>query len=244
MASSLAADAPSLTSLQQILVDEANAQHESEAYQRLFSVPLSFARVRAHHLQKAIWVLNRRECWAYAQAKAPFDVKQLIWQHEQEELDGDVTRGLENHYALNVKQGEALGLGPEDFANVKATDTTMTCLYAWVNLVKDSPWLKSFAACAALEITNSDEILRGKSASRRMAEKIQDELGIEMSRQQSFNEHVVADIEHAHILMIAAKDHVRTELDHAQVLEGVRESWAIDRVFRAHLADLMESIAD
>ena len=241
---SLAPDTAGLEGLEHILVEEANAQHESAAYQRVFSVPLTFARVRAHHLQKAIWVLNRRECWAYAQAKAPFDVKQLIWQHEREELDGDVTRGLENHYALNVKQGEALGLGPEDFANVKSTDCTMTCLYAWTGLVKDSPWLKSFAACAALEITNSDEILRGKSASRRMAEKIRDDLGIEMVRQQSFNEHMVADIEHANILMIVARDHVRTDLDRAQVLEGVRESWAIDRVFRAHLADLMESIID
>ena len=240
----LTAETPSLESLEQVLTDEANAQHESVAYQRVFSVPLTFARVRAHHLQKAIWVLNRRECWAYAQAKAPFDVKQLIWQHEREELDGDITRGLENHYALNVKQGEALGLGPEDFANVKPTDTTMTCLYAWTSLVKDSPWLKSFAACAALEVTNSDEILRGKSASRRMAEKISADLGIEMERQQSFNEHVIADIEHAHILMIVAKDHVRTDFDRDQVLEGARESWAIDRVFRAHLADLMESIAD
>ena len=241
---SVATDSPGRDGLEHELVEAANAQHESEAYQRLFSVPLTFARVRAHHLQKAIWVLNRRACWAYAQAKSPFDVKQLIWQHEREELDGDVTRGLENHYALNVKQGEALGLGPEDFADVEPTDTTLTCLYAWTNLVKDSPWLQSFAACAALELTNSDEILRGKSASRRMAEKIRDDLGIEMARQHSFSEHVVADIEHAHILMAVARNHVRTELDRRQVLEGARESWAIDRVFRAHLADLMESIPD
>ena len=232
----------SLAALERVLAEEANAQHESAAYRRLFSVPLTFARVRAHHLQKAIWVLNRRECWAYAQAKAPFDVKQLIWQHEREELDGDITRGLENHYALNVKQGEALGLTAEDFANVRPTDTTLTCLYAWTGLVKDSPWLKSFAACAALELSNSDEILRGKSASRRMAERISADLGIEMARQHSFKEHVVADVEHAHILMTVAKDHVRSEFDYAQVLEGVRESWAIDRVFRGHLAELMESI--
>ena len=123
--------AADLTALEGELVELANAQHESDAYQSLFSVPLTLARIRAHHLQKAIWVLNRRDCWAYAQAKAPFGVKQLVWQHEEEELGGDVARGLEDHYALNIRQGEAVGLTPEDFAAARPTDTLYTCMAAW-----------------------------------------------------------------------------------------------------------------
>lgn len=243
MASTLA-QSHELKELEDRLVELANAQHESEAYQRLFTVALSIPRIRAHHLQKAIWVLNRRDCWAYAQAKAPFGVKQLVWQHEEEELGGDVARGLEDHYALNISQGEAVGLTVQDFAEAQPTDTLFTCMSAWILLAKDSPWLKSLASCAALELTNSEEVLRGKSASRRMAEKVRDELGIEIGKQQSYQEHMVADIEHANILMRVARDHADSDLARAQILEGVEESWAIDRVFRGHLAALMESISE
>jgi pyrroloquinoline quinone (PQQ) biosynthesis protein C len=201
-------------------------------------------RICAHHLQKAIWVLNRRDCWAYAQAKAPFGVKQLVWQHEEDELGGDVARGLEDHYALNISQGKAVGLTPQDFAEAQPTDTLFTCMTAWISLAKDSPWLKSLASCAALELTNSEEVLRGKSASRRMAENVRDDLGIEIGKQQSYQEHMVADIEHANILMRVARDHAHSALARTQILEGVEESWAIDRVFRGHLADLMESISE
>ena len=235
---------PELKELEDKLVELANAQHESDAYQCLFSVPLTLPRIRAHHLQKAIWVLNRRDCWAYAQAKAPFGVKQLIWQHEEEELGGDVARGLEDHYALNIRQGEAVGLTVRDFADAQPTDTLFTCMSAWTSLAKDSPWLKSLASCAALELTNSEEILRGKSASRRMAEKVRDELGIKIGKQQSYQEHIVADVEHANILMSVAREHADTELARTQILEGVEESWAIDRVFRGHLGALMFSIPE
>jgi hypothetical protein len=234
----------SLDALEARLADLANAQHCSEEYQRLFSVPLTLPRIRVHHLQKAIWVLNRRDCWSYAQARAPFQVKQLIWRHEAEELGGDVTRGLEDHYALNISQGEAVGLTPKDFAEAEPTDTLFTCMTAWIALAKDSFWLKSLASCAALELTNSEEVLRGKSASRRMAEKVRDELGIEVAKQQSYQEHMVADVEHANILMQVARDHAASEEAYRQILEGAEESWAIDRVFRGHLGSLMLAIPE
>jgi pyrroloquinoline quinone (PQQ) biosynthesis protein C len=233
---------PKLTALGDQLVDMANAQHESYAYARLFSVSLTIERVRAHHLQKALWVLNRRACWAYVQAAAPFDVKQLIWQHEEEELGGDKMRGLANHYELNVKQGAPFGLTAADYANATPTDVTFTCIQAWIRLAKDSHWLKALAASAALELSNSDEILRTASASRQMAQKIRDELGIGIEHQDSFKEHMVADIEHSHLLMDVAAVHGTADLACEQILEGARESWAIDRVFRDGLAATMEAI--
>ena len=241
---SIAVGSTGLRGLEDRLVELANAQHESEEYQRLFSVPLTLPRIRAHHLQKAIWVLNRRDCWAYAQARAPFGVKQLIWKHEQEELGGDVARGLEDHYALNIRQGDAVGLTAQDFADARPTDTLFTCMCAWTALAKDSPWLKSLASCAALELTNSEEVLRGKSAFRRMAEKVCDELGIEIGRQHSYQEHMVADIEHANILMSVAREYADSEAARSEILQGAEESWAIDRVFRGHLGSLMLSIPE
>lgn len=232
----------SLAAMQEELYGLSRAQHQSRAYQRLFSVPLTVARVRVHHLQKAIWVLNRRDCWAYAQAKAPFGVKQLIWQHEAEELQGGGARNVDNHYTLGVKEGEALGLTPEDFARAEPTDTVLTCMKAWVQLTKDEAWLKSFAACAALELTNSDDIV-GRGASRQMATRIRDQLGIGMEKQQSLQEHMQADVEHATIMMTVAKRYADTDRKRRKMVDGAKESWAIDRVFREHLADLMESIS-
>jgi pyrroloquinoline quinone (PQQ) biosynthesis protein C len=233
-----------LKELEQELVELANAQHDSYAYEHLFSVPLTVARVRIHHLQKSLWVLNRRECWAYAQAAAPFDVKQLIWDHEREELQGDQERGLDNHYALEMQQGAPFDLGPEDYADAVPSDGTITCLHAWTHLAKNSPWLKSFAASAALEMSNSEEILRKGGASRRMAQRIEEDLGITFDRQQSFKEHIVADVEHANIMMEVARRHAHTAPARQLILEGARESWAIDRIYRDNLARLMEAAPD
>jgi len=233
-----------LKELEQELVELANAQHDSYAYEHLSSVPLTVARVRLHHLQKSLWVLNRRECWAYAQAAAPFDVKQLIWDHEREEFQGDQERDMGNHYELELQQGEAFDLHPEDYANAIPSDGTITCLHAWTHLAKNSPWLKSFAASASLEMSNSEEILRKGGASRRMAQRIEEDLGITINRQQSFKEHIVADVEHANIMMEVAQRHGHTEIARQQILEGAKESWAIDRIYRDNLARLMEAEPD
>jgi hypothetical protein len=228
--------------LEEELAELANAQHESRAYRKLFSVPLTLERIRAHHLQKSIWTLNRRDCWAYAQAQAPFGVKQLIWEHEREELRGGGPRNVDNHQALGVKEGAAFGLTQEDYDRAQPTDTTLACTKAWVLLAKEPPWTKAFGACAALELSNSEEVLRTKSASAKMAERIRDQLGVAIERQHSLKEHMIADVEHAHILSRVAKGFTATELERRQILEGAKESWAIDRVFREHLADLMAAI--
>ncbi len=53
---------------------------------------------------------------------------------------------------------------------------------------------------------------------------------------------MVADVEHSHLLMEVAKVHATTDFAREQILEGARESWAVDRVFRDSLAATMESI--
>lgn len=231
-----------LRELEEELVELANAQHDSRAYRKLFSVALSVERIRAHHLQKSIWTMNRRDCWAYAQAQAPFGVKQLIWEHEREELRGGGERNVDNHQALGVQEGAAFGLTQEDYDSAEPTDVTLACVKAWVLLAKEPPWTKAFGACAALELSNSEEVLRTKSASKKMAERIRDQLGVEIERQHSLKEHMIADVEHAHILSRVARDFTTTELERRQILDGAKESWAIDRAFREHLADLMASI--
>jgi len=112
----------------------------------------------------------------------------------------------------------------------------MACAKAWVNLSKDGPWLKSFASCAALDLTNSDDIV-GKDASHKMAKRIQDLLGIGLERQQSLQEYMIAAVEHANIMMSVEKRYAGTDRERRQMLIGAQVSRMIDRVFRETLAD-------
>src|SRR4051812_35417952 len=80
----------------------ANRQYSCAQSQRLYSVPLTLERARLWTLQLALWILNRRDCWAFAQALVPFEVKKLVWAHEEDELAGNAARGVEDHFALEI----------------------------------------------------------------------------------------------------------------------------------------------
>ncbi|HEX9809688.1 MAG TPA: iron-containing redox enzyme family protein, partial [Alphaproteobacteria bacterium] len=178
----------------------ANAQFESDAYRRMFAAPFTLKGAQQFFLQHAQFNLNRRDCWGYVQASSPLPVKKLVWEHEEEELGGVKARGGANHYELAVKQGESLGLTPRDYYTAPTLDGTLTCSYAWMRLAQNSPWLEAFAASAALEYSNSEDIIRGGCLSRRLGEKLERELGIPMRKQYSNEEHVEADKEHALLL--------------------------------------------
>jgi hypothetical protein len=139
----------------------AGAQYESPQYRRLLSMPLNRERAQIYTLQKSHWNLNRRDCWAFAQAHAPMDVKRLIWEHEEDELAGNAARGVEDHYSLQVRQSELIGLTPENFRDEPMREATRMCVYAYLHLVNSGHWLKSVSACAALEVSNSAEWVEG-----------------------------------------------------------------------------------
>ena len=80
--------------------------------------------------------------------------------------------------------------------------------------------------------------------SRRIGEKLERELGIPLKKQLSNEEHMVAEIEHAQMLMRAAKLFGETAQDREQILDGAKKTWAVDRIFRGFLGDLLEKYAD
>lgn len=233
-----------LDELEARLNEMANAQFSSPEYRKILSLPLTRERARTYILQRAYFHLNRRDCWAYVQAAAPFDVKKLVWDHEREELDGDSERGVPDHFTLGLKEGEAVGLEPQDFARTPPLSGTMTCCAAWIHLAKDRPWLEALPVCAVTEISNSDEVCGGGGFARRMARKMTDELGIPLEKQHSNAEHVVLDIEHAHLLMVAARLHARTADDFRLILKGAAESLRVERVFKGVLADAMAALPE
>src|ERR1700735_411349 len=116
------------TAQRQDLVDQleselnalAIAQFSSDEFKLYFETPLTMERARFVAIQMVFYNHNRREGWAYVQAKAPWDVKRAIWQHEQDELFNDPRSGTD-HRALMSNQAIALGVAPEDVARAEAT---------------------------------------------------------------------------------------------------------------------------
>jgi hypothetical protein len=220
----------------------ANAQHETPQCKRMYTVRFNIERARYHTLQRAHWTLNRRDCWAFAQALAPMDVKKMVWAHEEDELAGNRARGVEDHYALRVRESQTLGLTPEDFRNTPMHPGTKTCAYAWIHLAKDSHWLTAVSACAALEISNSSEWVDGGGGSYRMGKRYEEDLGIPFHKQVNAKEHSEVDVEHAHMLMQIAQRHATTPEKLDLMMRGLIESWEIETVWKGQVADMVEAI--
>jgi hypothetical protein len=103
--------------------------------------------------------------------------------------------------------------------------------------------LEAIAASAVLEMRNSAELIKGGgSLSRRIAAIFERDLGIPMKKQVNNAEHVVMDVEHAHLLMQVAGKYATTESSQQAILRGAGESLMIDRIYRGHLADMVESL--
>lgn len=242
MSTTLTHDRPDLDAFIKEVRRRANAQYATAQHRRLFGIPLTIERARVWELQMAFWTLNRRDCWAFAQGLVPFDVKALIWEHEEDELSGNKGRGVENHYALHVDQGRLLGLTPEDYRNAQMHPGTRTCTYAWIHLVKDSHWLKAVSACACLEVSNSSDWVDGGGNSYRRGKLYEQQLGIPFEKQVSHKEHAEVDVEHANMLMQVAHRYGTSQQALDLMLEGCVESWEIETVWKAQVGDMMEAV--
>jgi len=221
---------------------QANAQFETANNCRILDLPLSVERARVWALQMKFWLENRRDCWGFAQGLVPVDVKKLIWDHERDELEGDADRGIEDHGALHVRESALLGLTPADFKNVRIAPETRAITYAYLHLVKDSPWLKAVSACAALEITNSREWVDGGGFGYRKGLKMQRDLGIPFERQVMIAEHAQVDVDHAHMIVKIAQKYGTSPQALELMLEGILESWELDDAWKGSLVAMMERV--
>lgn len=223
------------------LVRLCNAQFESPPFKRLLNIRFTQQRAQHYSIQMAFYVQNRRDCWGYVQGSAPLDIKRMIWRHEEDELIGRKAEGKIDHIALAVREGEVLGLSAEAFERAARLEGGEVCFSAWIRLAQ-RPWLEAIAASAILEMRNSGELIEKGSLSRRIGVIFERDLGIPMKRQVNNAEHVVMDVEHAHLLMQVARKYALTDSARAAIVRGARESLLIDRVYRGHLADKLAAI--
>jgi hypothetical protein len=223
------------------LVRMCNEQFETPPFRRLLNVKFTRPRAQQFSIQMAYYVQNRRDCWGYVQGSAPLEVKKWIWQHEEDELIGKKSENKQDHITLAVKEGEVLGLTAEAFERTARLEGGEVCFSAWIRLAQ-RPWLEAIAAAAVLEMRNSGEIIEGGSLSRRIGAIFERDLGIPMKKQINNAEHVVMDVEHAHLLKAVGQKYATTQAQQDAILCGARASLLIDRVYRGHLADMVEAL--
>ena len=218
-----------------------NDQFDSVEFKAFLDVPLTMARGQFYVVQNALYTSNRRDCWGYVQGGAPLEVKRVIWQHESDELINDPRAGMD-HYNLTVKQGEVIGLKREDFDNAQVPAMVQACFHAWHHIAMRSHWLTAYAASHMLERRNNGKIVKGGGMSFRVGKKFENELGINLKRMISLDVHVAADMDHSDNILQMFEKYAKTPEDCERVLEGARESMAIDRAYRGALGFYMERI--
>jgi hypothetical protein len=218
-----------------------NGQFESVEFKNFLAVPLTLERGRFYVIQNALYTSNRRDCWGYVQGGAPLAVKQVIWQHESDELVNDPRAGMD-HYTLTVKQGEVIGLKPEDFEKAELPAMVQACFHAWRFIAIHNHWLTAYTASHMLERRNNGKIVKGGGMSYRVGKKFENELGINLKRMISLDVHVIADMDHSENISEMFERYVKTPEDCERVLHGARESMAIDRAYRGALGYYMEQI--
>ena len=220
-----------------------NEQFKTPELQRYYSMPLTWKRALFREQQRMPYILSRRTCWAYVQAKAPLDVKQIIWKHEQDELIFD-ERANSDHFTLAQRQARDLGVPEEDVVNTEAPPLIRAALYAHIYLVQNLPWLGALSACHILERRNNSRAVEGGGASERWRQKLMDELGIPQERLPDSNVHVMADVDHADLIWGAIAHHIVSEGAYETALEGAKESLLVDRAVKAGWWYYMQSIDD
>ncbi len=220
-----------LIRLEKQLYKEANTLFKTDEYKQFFGTKLTKKRAQFYMINRATFVLGRRACWAYVQARAPFDVKQLIWEHEEDELAGNKERGVADHLTLGIKEGASVGLTKRDFTKLKPCEGSQICSYAWQHAADRLPWLGGAALLGGLEIANADGIIKGGGMSNRMAHKLRRELGIPLARQPSNQDHMDVEDEHSKFLISVAKRHMKTKDDYNTIMHGARTTWAINKTW-------------
>ena len=218
-----------------------NDQFDSVEFKTFLEVPLTMERARFYVVQNALYTSNRRDCWGYVQGGAPLEVKRVIWEHESDELINDPRAGMD-HFNLTVKQGEVIGLKREDFETAQVPAMVQACFHAWHHIAMRGHWLTSYAASHMLERRNNGKIVKGGGMSFRVGKKFENELGINLKRMISLDVHVAADMDHSENISEMFERYVKSSDDFERVLEGARESMAIDRAYRGALGFYMEKI--
>lgn len=213
----------------------ATAQFDSPEFRLLLETPLTLERARFVAVQFIFYNENRRECWAYVQAKAPWDLKRAIWHHEQDELEYD-PRGGSDHRVLVMKEALALGVPREELERARPTPLVQAVLMAWAHANATLPWLGALAASHFLERRNNSAIIPGGGFAKRYRDKLVRELNMPAEAFVNSSVHIEADVDHSDAIWESIAAAITDDYAYETALNGARTSAIIDRAFRGALA--------
>lgn len=210
------------------------AQFDTPEFRVLFETPLTMERARFVALQMVFYNVNRRDCWAYVQAKAPWSIKRAIWEHEKDELHHD-PRGGSDHLALMSKEARALGVTEEELTTARPIPLVDAVMQGWAHAAMTLPWLGALVASHFLERRNNSDLIPGGGLSKRFRDKMVRELNVPESSLIASNVHIEADVDHSDAIWEAIAEAVTDEYSYQTALEGGRACAILDRAFRAAL---------
>jgi hypothetical protein len=222
--------------------DLSNRIYETPEFKSLDEVKLTIERARFYAAHAVYFNMNRRDCWGHVQGSVPWDVKRVIWKHEEDELISD-PRGGADHRSLLFKEAEALGLSQEQVESVDLNSGVLTAFYAWLYVAKNKHWLTALAASHILERRNDTSVVKCATSPMRRKKKFVEELGIKENLLISTNVHTVADVDHTKMIEDVFEKYVNTEESFSLALSGARDGLAIERGYRAALAAGMERLS-
>lgn len=124
--------------------------YEIPEFKSLDEVKLTIERGRFYAAHTVYFNMNRRDCWGYVQGAVPWEVKRVIWKHEEDELISD-PRGGADHRSLLFREAEALGLSQDEIENRELNPGVLAAFYPWLYVAKNKHWLAALAASHILE---------------------------------------------------------------------------------------------
>jgi hypothetical protein len=219
-----------------------NEHYSTPEMIRYFSFPMTLARGKVKMLHQLHFNMNRRDCWGYVQGASPPEIKRLIWEHEKDELIVDPRFGGDHHSASLGKAVKVTRLQANELYKAELIPGCKAAFRAWVNLARDSSWLKALSGSTILERANNNRIVEGGGVSVRDYRRYTDELRALLGDIPGHDVHNVADEDHSDMMEWVLDRYAVTEEAQRLVWEGARDSLDFDRAFRGSLAVALEQI--
>ena len=215
----------------------------SAEMERYFSVKMTKERAALMVTQQSLFVRHRRDCWSFVSGNCPhLVVKQDILKHEYEEIIRDEYSDY-GHLALIIKQGQSVGLTPEDIIRAAPLPTTRATLYAWGWITKAKSWIEGLAALTITEWCNDDRLLAdlGGGQSTRMAKRWMEDMGFTWKDIPNLQAHSQADEKHSDMFVPYLAEYATGE-NEKLALQAARESLELNAVYRVGIAAAMEAL--
>lgn len=215
----------------------------SPELERYFSVKMTKPRAAVMVTQQSLFVRHRRDCWSFVSGNCPhLAVKQNILKHEYEEIIRDEYSEY-GHLALIIRQGQSVGLTPEDIIHAEPLATTRATLYAWGWITKTKSWIEGLAALTITEWCNDDRLLAdlGGGQSTRMAKRWMEDMGFTWKDIPNLQAHSQADEKHSDMFLPFLSEFATGEKEELAI-QAARESLDLNAIYRAGIATAMERL--